>query len=316
MNQQQNTKALPLLFGRNAIVTGAGRGLGRAMAFALLARGVNVMITGARAKEELAAAEAEANALGGGRCISMIADVADPKACERVVKAAQEAFGSVHVLVNNAGRGPLEQLDEAGVRAQVEQGLPTAPQLRQVGIGNRFWEADINGYLRMLQTNLAGPFLMTRLTVPGMIEQGFGRIVNISTSRPTMVHTGFGPYGPLKAALEASTRIWAAELEGTGVSCNALLPGGPCDTSAIPGGKVGQRSPPFRAGEGPRGQEGFTKGLLPPSIMGPPLVWLASDASNGITGRRFLARDWNDEIDAAAAAKYAEADRIDVPHVI
>ena len=126
----------------------------------------------------------------------MIADVSDPISCERVVNAARTAFGSVDVLVNNAGRGPLEQLDEVGQRAQVEQGLPTAPQLRQVGIGNRFWEADVNGYLRMLLTNLGGPFLMTRCCVPGMIERGFGRIVNISTSRPTMVHTGFGPYGP------------------------------------------------------------------------------------------------------------------------
>ena len=208
MNQQhrepsQNRHAS--LAGRNVIVTGAGRGLGRAMAFALLEQGANVMITGARAIEELSATESEANALGAGRCLSMIADVSDPSACDRVVHAANDAFGSIDILVNNAGRGPLEQLDEAGQRVQMEQGLPTAPQLREIGIGTRFWEADVSGYLRMLMTNLAGPFLMTRACVPGMIEHGFGRIVNISTSRPTMVHTGFGPYGPLKAALEASS---------------------------------------------------------------------------------------------------------------
>ena len=301
---------------RNVIVTGAGRGLGRAMAFALLQQGANVMITGARAVEELSATEQEGNQLGGGRCVSLIADVSNPSACETLVKTTKDILGSVDVLVNNAGRGPLEQLDEAGQHAQMEQGLPTAPQLREIAIGTRFFEADVSGYLRMLMTNLGGPFLMTRACVPGMIERGFGRIVNISTSRPTMVHTGFGPYGPLKAALEASSRIWAAELAGTGVTVNVLLPGGPCDTSAIPGGNVGKRSPPFRAGEGPRGQEGFTKGLLPPAIMGPPLLWLASNESDGTTGRRFLARDWIDTATFSEAAQHAEADRTDVPHII
>ena len=243
----------------------------------------------------------------------MAADVCDQDACERVVQATRHAFGSVDVLVNNAGRGPGELLDESGRRAHVEEGF-TKPQLTKGR--NRFWEADVGGYMRLLLTNLGGPFLMARACVPAMVERGFGRIVNISTSRPTLVHTGFGPYGPLKAALEASTRIWAAELEGTGVTVNVLLPGGVSDTSAVPGGVVGTRAPPFRAGEGPRGQEGFTKGMLPPAIMGPPILWLASDESNGMTGRRFSARDWSDEIPPAEAARNAEADRIEVPHII
>jgi 3-oxoacyl-[acyl-carrier protein] reductase len=286
------------------------------MAIALIRQGANVMITGARAPTELAATESEANALGAGRCISMITDVSENDACEALVRATRKAFGSIDVLVNNAGRGPLELLDEKGQRVQVQQGLPTAPQLTQSRGGNRFWEADVDGYFRLLLTNLGGPFLMARACVPGMVERGFGRIINISTSRPTMVHTGFGPYGPLKAALEASSRIWAAELEGTGVTVNVLLPGGASDTAAIPGGNVGNRAPPFVAGAGPRGQEGFTKGLLPPTIMGPPVMWLASDESNGISGRRFLARDWSDSASPAEAARNAEADRIEVPHII
>ena len=306
----------PSLAGRNAIVTGGGRGLGRIMALALVEQGANVMITGARAAKELADTEAEANAFGAGRCVSMSADVADPDACEGVVRATVAAFGSIDVLVNNAARGPLEQLGEAGRQAQLQQGLPTAPQLNQTGRGNRFWEGDVGGHLRMLLTNLGGPFLMARASVRGMIDRQFGRIVNISTSRPTMVHTGFGPYGPLKAALEVSSRIWAAELEGTGVTVNVLLPGGASDTSAIPGEGVGHRAPPFRAGEGPRGQEAYTKGLLPPAIMAPPLLWLASDDSHGFTGRRLLARDWSDDAQPAEAARHAESGRIDVPHII
>ena len=304
------------LAGRNVIVTGGGRGLGQVMARALVEQGANVMITGARAAEELSRTAEELKALGAGRCESMAADVSDPAACERVVHAAEAAFGSVDVLVNNAGRGPPEQMGDAGLKAHVQQGLPTSPQLKHSSRGDRFWEGNVDGHLRMLMTNLAGPFLMARVCVPGMVERGFGRIVNISTSRPTMVHTGFGPYGPLKAALEASSRIWAAELEGTGVTVNVLLPGGPSDTSAIPGGVPGTRAPPFRPGEGPRGQEGSTKGLLPPSIMGPPILWLASDESASITGGRFSARDWSDEIAPADAAAHAQSDRIEIPHVI
>ena len=317
---QQNSKATeqhyPSLAGRSAIVTGGGRGLGRVMALALIQQGANVMVTGARATAELGETEAEANALGVGRCISMAADVSDPGACERVTHTTEAAFGSIDILINNAARGPVEQLGEAGRSAQMKQALPTAPQLKHTNQGDRFWESDIQGYLRMLLTNLGGPFLMSRACIPGMIDRGFGRIVNISTSRPTMVHTGFGPYGPLKAALEASSRIWAAELEGTGVTVNVLLPGGASDTAAIPGAGVGTRAPPFRAGEGPRGMEAYQKGLLPPTIMAPPLLWLASDDSSGVTGRRFSARDWSDSILPAAAARNAETDRIDVPHII
>ncbi len=306
----------PSLAGRNVIVTGGGRGLGRVMATALIEQGANVMITGARATDELPAAAAELNSIGPGRCMSMAADVSQPEACEEVARATEAALGSVDVLVNNAARGPTEQMSRTGHQTHVDQGLPTSPQLKHSSQGDRFWEGDVDGYLRMLLTNLGGPFLMSRACVPGMIERGFGRIINISTSRPTMVHTGFGPYGPLKAALEASSRIWAAELEGTGVTVNALLPGGPSDTSAIPGGVPGTRAPPFRAGREPRGQEGSTKGLLPPAIMAPPLLWLASDESSDVTGRRFSARDWSDEATPSEAARYSESDRIEVPHIM
>ncbi len=305
------------LAGRNAIVTGGGRGLGRVMALALVEQGANVMITGARAAEELAATEAEAKALGAGGCVSIREDVSDPAACDRVARATEAAFGPVDVLVNNAARGPVEQLNEAGRQLRLQRGLPTTPKLKQSGeTGGRFWEGDVDGHMRMLLANLAGPFLMARTCVPGMVERGFGRIINISTSRSTMVRIGGGPYGPLKAALEASSRIWAAELENTGVTVNVLIPGGASDTAAIPGEGVGTRAPPFRAGEGPRGQEGIAKGLLPPAIMAPPLLWLASNESNGVTGRRFVARDWSDALAPAEAAHRAESDRIEWPHII
>ena len=307
------------LAGRNAIITGGGRGLGRVMAEALIGQCANVMITGARATGELEDTAASFNAVGGGRCISMAADVSDPAACERVARATQDAFGSIDVLVNNAARGPTEQMDEVARQAHIQyvrEGLKAGPDMKHARPGDHFWEGTVDGYIRMILTNFGGPFLMARAVIKGMIDGDFGRIVNISTSRPTMTHTGFGPYGPLKAALEASSRVWAAELEGTGVTVNVLLPGGASDTSAIPGGIAGTRAPPFRAGSEPRGREGNVNGLLPPTIMAAPLLWLASDESNGVTGRRFSARDWSESIAPSEAARNAETDRIDVPHII
>lgn len=307
----------PSLMGRNVVVTGGGRGLGRVMALALVEQGANVMITGTRAPEELDATVREAMALGRGRCSSVRSDVSDVGDCEMAVLSAVNAFGSVDILVNNAARGPLEQLDEAGRQLRRQRGLPTAPSTTGGGqSGERFWEGNVDGNLRMLMTNFGGPYLMARACIPGMIGRGFGRIINISIARATMIRLAQGPYGPLKAALEASTRIWAAELGGTGVTANILLPGGAADTSAIPGEGVGNRAAPFIAGEGPRGQEGMARGLLPPAIMAPPLLWLASDDSVGVTGRRFVARDWSDALPPSEAAQLAEADRIEWPHII
>ena len=307
----------PSLAGRSAIVTGGGRGLGRVMALALVEQGANVTITGARSVEELAATVAEARALGPGSCASVQADVSDPDQCEAAVRAAQDAFGSVDILVNNAARGPLEQMDDFGRALHAQRGLPTMPGgAGGVQPGSRFWEGSVDGYMRLLLTNLGGPFLMARACGPVMIEKGFGRIINISIARSTMIRQAQGPYGPLKAALEASSRIWAKDLENTGVTVNILLPGGAADTSAIPGENVGDRALPFVAGAGPRGQEGKAKGLLPPAIMAPPLLWLASDASSGVTGRRFVARDWSDALSPAEAAGLAEAERIEWPHII
>jgi 3-oxoacyl-[acyl-carrier protein] reductase len=167
----------------------------------------------------------------------------------------------------------------------------------------------------MLLSNVAGPHLMASAVVPGMIARGFGRIVNVSTSRPTMLFAGGGAYGPSKVALEASSRIWAEELAGTGVTVNVLLPGGASDTALIPG-DVGSRARPFAAGSEPPGREGFVDGLLPPEIMAPPLLWLASDASDGVTGRRFVARDWDDGLPADVAATRAESLRTEWPHIV
>ncbi len=137
------------------------------------------------------------------------------------------------MLINNAARGPLE--------ASADYFHAKPP----------FGEATPAAYRTMVETNLIGAFQTARAAVPGMLAQGFGRIVNISSSLPTKVMHGLAACGSNKAALEVATAVWAQDLEGAGVTANVLLPGGPCDTALIPGGVVGERAnPAFRAGSG------------------------------------------------------------------
>ena len=87
----------------------------------------------------------------------------------------------------------------------------------------------------VIDTNVDGPFIMARAATPHMIAAGRGRIINITLNHATMRRRGFSPYGPSKAAVESETIIWAQELDGTGVTVNALLPGGAAATGMIPG---------------------------------------------------------------------------------
>jgi 3-oxoacyl-[acyl-carrier protein] reductase len=246
---------------RTAIVTGGARGLGRVMALALLEAGYNVTVTGARAIGELGALREEAAAIAGdGRLLALQADVRNPDDCERVVASTLEAFGGLHALVNNAGRGMREISEE----------FTTVPV--------RFWEIEPYDWRTILDINVDGAFLMARAAMPHFLEQGHGRIVNVSTSAVTMTRRGYSPYGPSKAALEAATQSWARDAEGTGVTVNLLLPGGAADTELLPAG-------PER-----RGSDG---NLLDPGVMGAPAVWLCSAESEGTSGERFIARYWD-----------------------
>jgi len=272
------------------LLTGAGRGLGRLMALGLVAQGAKVLGTSARAGAELAATAADAAqaARHGGQFMPLQADVSIDADCVRSVAAARAAFGRVDVLINNAARGPLE------ANADYFAAKP------------RFWQAPVAAYRTMVESNLIGAFQMARAVTPGMVEQSFGRIINISTSLPTMVMQGLAAYGATKAALEVSSVVWARDLEGTGVTVNVLLPGGPSDTALIPGGVVGTRAKAdFVAGKGPTGDEGRVGGILPAEIMVPPTLWLCADDSAAISGRRLVAKDWDPDLAAAAAAARA-----------
>lgn len=278
------------LAGKVAIVTGGTRGIGRVMAEALLDEGASLFVA-ARSSDQVASATAELDAAYPGRVAGMTADVSSYDQCEALVAKARQAFGRVDILVNNAA---------IGVTANA---------------GKRFYEMDVEGLKPVIDINFIGVLNMYRAAAPGMIEQGFGRIVNISTSRPTMRRAG--AYGALKAAMEMLTTVWAQELIGTGVTANVLLPGGMTDTAMVPGGgDVGARAAPFAAGKGPVGLEGTNTDFLPASIMGPPIVWLAGDDSAAQSGRRYVARDWDPDMPPAKAAERATQPPAEVPTIM
>lgn len=240
-----------------AIVTGGGRGLGRAIAEAFVSEGARVVVTAARERNEI---DDVANAAGAGRALALLADVTDPVQCEQVIARTLEVFGRLDVLVNNAGRG----------MKYVSERFLTEP--------TRFWETDPAAWRMVIDTNVNGPFHMARAAVPSMIERGEGSIINISMNYETMKRRGFSPYASSKAALESESIIWAQDLEGTGVRLNVLLPGGATETGMIPEGLAVE----------------VRKQLLRPAIVGPPAVYLASDASRHLTGHRLVATEWSE----------------------
>ena len=242
------------------IVTGGARGLGRAMTLALLRGGKRVVVA------DLPESAAEVRELTGiatqeqsqDRLLAVECNVTQWEQCQNVVNKAIDRFGTVHGLVNNAGVGMQD--------------------IGNVLVGKRkpFYEVDTNAWRNAIEVNVNGPFLMAKAISPQLVRQGWGRIVNIETSSYTMMMDGFSPYGPSKAALESSTVIWAKDLGGTGVTVNALAPGGPANTRMIPMSEVDDRTT-----------------LIQPEVMMAPIVWLMSARSDGVSGRRIIAKEWD-----------------------
>ena len=238
-----------------AIVTGGGRGIGKAIAEAFAREGAKVVITAAQQRKEI---ERVASNIGG---TAILADVSNKDDVQKLIDSVVSNFGKIDILVNNAARG----------MKFVNESFMTEPK--------PFWEADPDMWRMVMDTNINGVFLMTRTVIPHMLEQRFGRIINISINHETMKRKGFTPYGPSKAALESMSTIWAQELEGMGITLNVLLPGGATNTGMIP-----DNFPELKRKE-----------LIDPAIMGLPAVYLASDDASGINGQRIIANEWKEE---------------------
>jgi NAD(P)-dependent dehydrogenase (short-subunit alcohol dehydrogenase family) len=249
-----------ILEGKTVLMTGAGRGMGRSMSIALAAAGAKVAMIDID-KDVLAEAANEAeNAGGQGSTKALVCDVIDAERAKATVEEVISSFGSIDVLVNDAVVGP-ERIPDFFVQPA------------------KFWELEDDLWNAMLRVNIFGPQLMAKTCAPYMMDRSWGRIVNVTTSLDTMYLSGAGAYGPTKAALEAHTAIMASDLDGTGVTANILIPGGPVNTRMIPD-----------ASEIPREK------LIQPDVMQAPVTWLASDDSNGINNMRFIAALWDDAL--------------------
>ena len=252
---------MKVLEGKVALVTGAGSptGLGRAMSEALVLAGARVAMVDVKG-EWLEQSASDVRELAGDDAVMAVeADVSDPASVDAAVGRVVDAWG-LHILVNNAGINP----------GTVGLG-PTRPV--------NTWENSLEAWNKVISVNLSGPFYMTKAVIGHLVDQGWGRIIGVTTSFETMHRKGGAPYGPAKAGHEALMSTMAKELEGTGVTANVLVPGGPTNTAMIPDDGGYDR-----------------EALIQPEVMRKPVVWLASDASDGVNGRRFVGYLWDDSL--------------------
>lgn len=195
------TRATPAPF-RTALVTGASRGLGRALALALAEAGTEVVLV-ARGEADLARAVEDVRARGG-RAHGVVADLGAPDSAAAILGQAEAALrtgrGGLDLLVHNAstlGPTPLQPLAELRPEA----------------------------FDRVFQVNTAGPWRLTRAVVGGMVLRGRGTVLHVSSDAAVAAYPTWGAYGASKAAQDHLSRVWAAELEGTGVRVLSVDPG-------------------------------------------------------------------------------------------
>jgi NAD(P)-dependent dehydrogenase (short-subunit alcohol dehydrogenase family) len=257
---------------RVGIVTGAAGGIGRAMTRGLLAAGIKVAGVD-RDREPLEALAASAREQGkASDLLTIQSDLTNESAADEITRATRDRFGRIDILVNNAGIGP---------------GLIRPDSWRRP---IKFWEVTPDQWRRFVAVHTTAPLTLANAVVPEMMREGWGRIVNVTTSLGTMLNAGSPTYGPSKAALEALSAIMAKDLDGAGVTVNVLVPGGITNTPMV------------------SDEAGFDRAkMIQPEVMVPPLLWLVSDAAGKVTGRRFLGVHWDPKLPPEQAAEKAGA---------
>ena len=248
------------LTGKRVLITGSSNGLGFAMSRALGLNGATVLIVARHANnldkalKDLKDRQIDAYALE--------MDVRSESSIMNAVKWVEKQWGTLDMLINNAG---------IGMRT-VNPHFLTEPK--------PFFEVSATGFRDLIDTNLTGYFLVAKAFVPFFIKQKKGKIVNISMNHETMKRKGFIPYGPSRAGAESLSLIMAEDLKDYQIDVNMLLPGGATETGMVPDEFKQSMPKDFK--------------ILSPDIMTEPIVFLASDESDGITGQRIIATQFND----------------------
>lgn len=234
--------------GKVALVTGGSGGLGRVHCLTLAKAGCNVAVTGHSHLEKAEAVAKEIQDLGR-KAIAVKMDLADLDEVQQGVKKVAEALGSVDILVNNAAFGIVRAVTIANM-------------------DKKDWDRD-------LSVNLSGAFNTIKCCMPGMVERGWGRIINISSIAGTMGGMGQCSYAATKAGLIGLTKTAALEGARKGVTCNAIVLG------VFDGGSFYEVAPEFR--------ERIIKRMAmrragDPQELSNVLVFLASEESSYVTG--------------------------------
>jgi NAD(P)-dependent dehydrogenase (short-subunit alcohol dehydrogenase family) len=245
------------LAGRTAIVTGASAGLGYAIARAFIINGANVVICGRNAAGlEPARSSLSALATSGQQIRTVACDVASEPQVNLLIQSTIEQFGSVHILVNNAGvQGPIGPTEEL----------------------------SLEEWRHTFETNLYGTLFTCRALIPHMRSQKYGKILNLSGGGAASPRPFFSAYATSKAAVVRLTENMAEELRGTGIDVNAVAPGA-LNTQML--------EQTLAAGPELVGPGQYAQALKQKESGGSSLdrasalcVYLASSASDGITGR-------------------------------
>ncbi|TMC11452.1 MAG: SDR family oxidoreductase [Chloroflexi bacterium] len=242
---------MPALEGRNALVTGGGRGIGREIALAFAREGARVAVA-ARTAAEIEAVAAEC----GGGAIAIPLDVADEAACAAAVERAERELGGLDVLVNNAG----------------------------VAASHKFTDVDTATWRRILAVDLDGPFFLTRAAVPGMLRRGSGTVIAVASIAAKLGAPYIAPYTAAKHGLLGLMRALAAEYAAKGLTFNCVCPGY-VDTPMTEASVAN-----IMARTGRTREQALAPLLTPqrrlvaPAEVAAVCVLLASDAGRGING--------------------------------
>jgi 3-oxoacyl-[acyl-carrier protein] reductase len=191
---------------RSALITGAGRNIGRAVALALAEEGLNVVVNGSSDREAAERVAAEARGFGV-KAIALMADVGDPAACARLAQAALAEFGRVEVLVNNAALRPAKP----------------------------FLETEPEDWRRVMAVDLDAAIWLSRALLPGMVAAGWGRIVNFTGMNAIHGYAGRAPVSVAKHGLWGLTKALGKEFGPKGITVNAISPGPIAADDDVPG---------------------------------------------------------------------------------